>query len=139
MWKTVAGTNIRGDVVEVSMRIAIPIFGKRISPRFDFAPNFGLFDIEGKRIAETRTVPCDGWGVTERISTLKSLKVDILICGGVPNYLLCILMSSGMQIIPWVTGNAEEALSLFLQNRLQQGMAVCSGRREKRRCRGQNR
>ena len=117
------------------MRIAIPVFGNRISPRFDFAPCFGLFDVEGKRVTESRTISCEGWRDIERVSKLKDLGVDTLICGGLPNYLLGILTNSGIQVIPWVAGNADEALSLFLKERLDPGMIICPGRGKGRRCR----
>jgi predicted Fe-Mo cluster-binding NifX family protein len=117
------------------MRIAVSVFGKRISPRFDFAPAFGLFDTEGKKIIESRNISCDGWGDAERVSRLKELEVDTLICGSLPNYLLGILTNSGIKVIPWIAGNADEALSLFLLNRLDRGMVLCPGRGMGPRCR----
>ena len=54
----------------------------RISPRFDFAPGFGLYDIEGERITGSRNISCEGWSDSERVSQLKAFGVDTLICGG---------------------------------------------------------
>jgi predicted Fe-Mo cluster-binding NifX family protein len=127
--------NGRETVVEVVMRIAIPIFGTRISPRFDCALSFGMFDAEGKRIIESRTISCEGWRDIERVSKLKDLGVDALICGGLPNHLLGILTNSGIKVVPWIAGNVDEALALFLQNRLDPGMILCPGRGQGRRCR----
>jgi predicted Fe-Mo cluster-binding NifX family protein len=114
------------------MKIAIPVFENRISPRFDCAPGFKLYEIEGDKITGIRELSCEGWNDNERVSQLKDLKVDTLICGGLPNYLLSILMSSGIKVIPWVAGDTSEALSLFLHDRLNSGM-VCSGRRRRGR------
>ncbi len=118
------------------MRIAIPVFGKRISPRFDFAPMLALFDVDGKKIAESRMVSCEGWRELERVSKLKDLAIDALICGGMPHHLLDAFAGSGIRVIPWVAGDAAEALSLFVEGRLDQGMVVCSRKgRDKGICR----
>ena len=116
------------------MRIAISVFGSRISPRFDFAPYFRLFDTEGKKIIASKDVCCEGWGDIERVSKLKDMGTNTVICGGLPNYLLGILQNGGIKVIPWIAGNADEALTLFLHNRLNQGMILCPGRGQGRRC-----
>ena len=121
--------------IRVFMRIAIPVFGNRISPRFDFAPMFALFDLDGKNIAEKSMISCNGWHDTERVSKLKDLAVDLMICGGLPNHLLDVFENSGIRVIPWVAGDAAEALSLFLRDRLVQGMAICPGKGRTRQCR----
>jgi predicted Fe-Mo cluster-binding NifX family protein len=109
------------------MKIAIPVFENRISPRFDFAPTFLLFNIVGERVTEWKEISCEGNEGIQRISQLKDLGVDTLICGGLPSYLLDLLNNRGIKVIPWISGNASEALVLFLQGRLNSGM-VCSGK-----------
>ena len=114
------------------MKIAIPVFENRISPRFDFAPTLLLFNIEGERITEWKEISCEENDGIQRISKLKELGVEILICGGLPQYLSGMLNDSGIKVIPWVTGNVSEALSLFLQGRLNPG-TVCYGKRRRDR------
>ena len=118
------------------MKIAIPVFENRISPRFDFAPGFGLYDIEGERITGSRNISCEGWSDSERVSRLKVLGIDTLICGGIPDYLLSILTNNGIKIIPWVAGDASEALTLFLRGKLNSGTVICPGRKRRRCKRG---
>ena len=122
------------------MKIAIPLFIDRISPRFDFAPTLGLFNIEGEKIMDSREISCEGWNENERILQLKELGVDTLICGGLPNYLMGLLNHNGIKVIPWVAGNASEALTLFLRGRLSSGMALCPEKRRRGRfCRRRTR
>ncbi len=116
------------------MKIAIPVFEKRISPRFDFAPGFGLYDIDGQNIKESREISCEGWSDIDRISKLKALGVDTLICGGLPGHMLCLLTNNGIRVIPWIAGNAREALNLFLKGQLDSGMVICSKGRKRGRC-----
>lgn len=110
------------------MKIAIPVFGRRISPRFDFAPAFGVFDIREKKIADRREVACEGWGDEERILLLRNLGVETMICGGLPERLRAILVNVGIQVIPWIAGCANDALALYLQGKLEPGAIVCSRR-----------
>jgi len=109
------------------MKIAIPVFEKRISPRLDFAPGFGLYDIEGERITASREISCEGWSDCERVSKLKGLGVDTLICGGIPGYLQNTLTNRGIKVIPWVAGDVNDALSLFLRGELNSRMVICPG------------
>jgi predicted Fe-Mo cluster-binding NifX family protein len=116
------------------MRIAIPVFENRISPRFDCAPAFLLYDIAGEKVAARREIACPGWNDTERVSQLKDLGVNTLICGGLPNYLLANLTNNGIKVIPWVAGIASMALELFLQSKLDSGMVICRGKGKKYHC-----
>jgi predicted Fe-Mo cluster-binding NifX family protein len=115
------------------MKIAIPLFIDRISPRFDFAPALGLFNIEEEKIIDSREISCEGWNDSERVSRLRELGVETVICGGLPNHLLGLLNHNGIKVIPWVAGYASEALTLFLQGRLNSGMALCPGRGRRHR------
>jgi predicted Fe-Mo cluster-binding NifX family protein len=107
------------------MKIAIPLFINRISPRFDFAPMLVLFRVEKEKIVESREISCEGWNDMERVTRLRELGVDTLICGGLPNHFLGLLNHNGIKVIPWIAGDANEALTLFLQGRLSSGMALC--------------
>jgi predicted Fe-Mo cluster-binding NifX family protein len=109
------------------MKIAIPVFENRISPRFDCAPGVRLCEVEGDRITGVREISCRGFNDNERISQLKDLEVDTLICGGLPAYLLGILKNIGINVIPWVAGDTGKALKLFLRGRLNSGMVISSG------------
>jgi len=122
------------------MKVAIPLFMDRISPRYDFAPTLSLFTIKRERVVERREISCEGWNDMERVSRLRELGVDTVICGGLPNHLLSLLTHNGIKAIPWVAGDANEALTLFLQDKLSSRMTLCPGRGSRRRfCRGRGR
>jgi len=110
------------------MRVAIPVFENRISPRFDFAPGFSFYDIEGKRVSRSGEVSCEGWSESERASRLKGLGVDTVICGGLPGYMYNILTAGGIRVIPWVAGDVMDALSLFVRGQLNIGAVISPGR-----------
>ena len=116
------------------MKIAIPLFETRISPRFDCAPKALLVtvDIEGKKIIETREIILKNNGISETINDLKSSGVSTVICGGVSQQVHNMLIANGIKVIPWVTGDAQEALQLFFQGRLGPGAMLCPGVRTRR-------
>ena len=118
------------------MKIAIPVFENRISPRLDFAPGFRLCEIEGDKITGIKEISCEGWNDNERVSQLKYFGVDTLICGGLPDYLLGILTNNRIRVIPWVAGEPSEVLTVFLQGRLNSGTVICPGRKRRRCKRG---
>lgn len=100
------------------MKIAIPLFGKRISPRFDVAPKIGLYSIERGEINHYEEILCEErWNGLDRIFKLKEREVDTLICGGLPTYLKDILHNEGIKIFCRFNGNSGEALQGFLKGR----------------------
>jgi predicted Fe-Mo cluster-binding NifX family protein len=99
------------------MKIAIPLFDKRVSPRFDVAPKIGLYSIERWEVADYKEILCeDEWDGLDRILKLKELEVDTLICRGLPKHLKNILHNDGIKIIHWGTGSSGEALNRFLKD-----------------------
>ncbi len=116
------------------MKIAIPLFDERISPRFDCAPSVLLITAEdhGKRIMETHTVVLQDSTYIERINRLKKLGADVVICGGISTDMQDLLQAKEITVIPWVTGNARDALQLFLEGGLAPGTMLCPGRRPRR-------
>ena len=116
------------------MKIAIPIFETRISPRFDHAPSVLLVTtaFNSEKILETCEIPFQKCDYIERINQLKFSGVEVVICGGISNEMLDMLKGNNIETIPWVTGDAHEALKLFLQGRLVSGAMLCHGRRIRR-------
>jgi predicted Fe-Mo cluster-binding NifX family protein len=117
------------------MRVAIPTFGARISPRFDFAPSLLLLTLEGRQVKNRQEIalnPGDPW---RRVEKLKELEVETLICGGIDCHSQQMLEENRIRLIPWVAGEAEEALQVFLNGNLRPGSTLwpgcCRGRMRK--------
>jgi predicted Fe-Mo cluster-binding NifX family protein len=101
------------------IKIAIPLFGDRISPRFDVAPTIGVFNIEKRKITDTKEISCEGWSDMERVMKLKKLGVNTVICGGIPNTLRDILSNNGIEVFPWVVGDTLDTLKKFMRGQIQ--------------------
>lgn len=103
------------------MRIAVFVFGSRVSPRFDVAQEILLVDRETPDATETR-MSVGHWDPAERIGRLEQLGVDVVICGGIRRFQARELMSRGIRVFSWVTGEAEDAVACLLTGQLESGV-----------------
>ena len=111
------------------MKIAIPLFDRRISPRFDCAGSFLIVSVENDKIAEWRKLSASDWTCRQRVEKLSELEVETLICGGIDRLSAGLLAFNGVMIYSWVTGIAEDALRTFLRGELESGTMVGPGGR----------
>jgi predicted Fe-Mo cluster-binding NifX family protein len=109
------------------MRVAIPVFGARVSPRFDFAPSLLLFTLEDGKVIEREELSLIPWNPWERVEKLRALQVQTLICGGIDGNSEKMLLQQRIQVIPWIAGEAEKALETFLKGKLQPGATLYPG------------
>ncbi len=96
------------------MVIALPVFGSQISPRFDCAETFLLAIVKRQMIEQVSYLPMKEKNLLQRIKKLSSWKVDKIICDGIDDFSLRLLSDLEIQVIPWITGNAQQALEEFL-------------------------
>jgi predicted Fe-Mo cluster-binding NifX family protein len=114
-----------------NMKIAIPLFGTRVSPNFDHAQTALLVSIEKGCIATTKELSLSPLEPLTRVAQIKSLGIDVVICGGVSSFLQNLLKEQNIRVIPWITGEAQKALELFMRGALEPGTMVCQGRRKR--------
>lgn len=123
------------------MKIAIPMFHTKISPRFDQAQGFLLLEIENASVIARENLKTKDWSVLSKMKYLVDLEVDTLICGGIDRASLQYLNFKGLKIYSWVTGEVEDAVSCFLRNRMKPGIILGVHGTMKGRwqfCRGRN-
>lgn len=109
------------------MKVAIPIFGPRVSPRFDFAPALLIYTLQNRKVIERTEIPLNAWNLWQRLEKMKEWQVQILICGGIDGKSERMLKSQQIEVIPWIAGEAENVLQAFLKGKLQAGMVVYPG------------
>ena len=117
------------------MKIAIPLFDRRIAPRFDCAQDFLLAVAENGEVIEHEELSATRWTPLERVEKLKDLNVDIVICGGIDNVSARRLNFYRVRIYSWVTGEAEDALQSLIRGELEPGIMVGPGGRRRGRWR----
>lgn len=100
------------------VKIAIPAFGTRVSPRFDCAEAMLVVTLEDGRPAQRQEHVISDWAASERIARLVDWGVDTVVCGGIDCRSLESLQSAGVTIYGWVAGPIDEALAALVRGDL---------------------
>ena len=113
------------------MKIAIPIFESRVSPRFDFSPEIWVVEVERGKVVGQEKFSTANLSLPQRLEQLTSNGVDEVICGGIDGFCQSQLGSRGIDVVQDVIGDAEIVFDLFMKGRLRSGFCC-----ERRRGRG---
>jgi predicted Fe-Mo cluster-binding NifX family protein len=113
------------------MKIAIPIFENRISPRLDCAKKILLVKVaeKDKKVISSRETEAQTGDTSGNIEFYLSNEITVVICGGISIEMQDMLVKHGIRVISWVTGEAKKALDLFIEGKLASGTMLCPGRR----------
>jgi len=111
------------------MKVAIPVFSGRVSPRLECAGEVLVAEVDAGEIRERRTHSLMGVPPPERFRLLLSLEVDALVCGGISGFLARQLQASGIRIFANVMGDVGFVLQLLAQGKLTGGWKEHLGRR----------
>jgi predicted Fe-Mo cluster-binding NifX family protein len=98
------------------LKIAITIWGNRISPVFDVASTLLVADIENKIILKKTYISFDPGITIDLIKTLKNANISMIICGAISNKPADLLVKNDIKLISFVTGNALKFLDNFANN-----------------------
>ena len=114
------------------MKIAIPMFNTRVSPRFDFASKVLVATVDGRQVVERETYSLINLNPIRRSSLLADLGVNIILCGGISSFSQRLINANAIKIIPMVQGDVEEVLDLFIKGNLHSAIIpVVQGKRSK--------
>jgi predicted Fe-Mo cluster-binding NifX family protein len=103
------------------MKIAIALFGNKVSPRFDLSPKLWIIREENGEVVHQEKVSLEGLTILQRIEKLNLNGASKLICGGIHDFCLNQLSNMGIEVFHNVMGEAETALKNFLKGQLQSG------------------
>ena len=110
------------------MRIAIPVWNEKVSPVFDTASRVVILQFEGSRETSRVEAAMSGRDLFSRCHYLKSLGVDVLICGAISRcYRMMLCKSAGITVIPWVSGRCDDVMRAYLSGRLRDSEFLMPG------------
>jgi predicted Fe-Mo cluster-binding NifX family protein len=112
------------------MKVAIPIFENRISPRFDFSPEIWVIEVEKGKVVGREKFSTAKLNLPQRLEQITSNGIHKVICGGIDGLSRDQLGSRGIDVVQDVTGDADIVLNLFMRGRLRSGF--CCERRGRR-------
>ena len=100
------------------MKIAIAVHDNMVSSVFDFAGQILVAETASQDINASRRIDLPVDNDSGRVSRLVEAGVNVLICGAISRCLASMIMASGIEIVPFVSGNAEQVLQAYLNGRL---------------------
>jgi len=106
------------------MKLAIPVFHTKISPRFDQAQGFVLLETRHAEVLDREELATKGWPEIDKMRQLVDLEIETLICGGIDRASLQYLSFNGVNVYSWVTGEIDDAVACFLDNRMKPGIIL---------------
>lgn len=101
------------------MKIAIPLFGKRVSPHYSTAPELFVILTHGNKVYSTTILNLSKLSLTEKRRKLITLGIETIICGGIDEATREWLRQKDIRVIENVMGEAMEALSDFLSSEME--------------------
>ena len=114
------------------MRIAVTVWQSRVSPVFDTAGNLLILDTDESLGLQSAEESILGLSPQKRVDRLADLDVDVLLCGAISRPLADMVAASGIRLVPWVTGGAEELLQWYLTGEPLDSRFLMPGCRQRR-------
>ena len=100
------------------MKIAVTYENGNIFQHFGHTAAFKIYEVENGKIVSAQVTDTNGSGHGALAGFLAAQGVDVLICGGIGGGARFALMDAGIAIYGGVSGDADEAAELFLNNAL---------------------
>lgn len=99
------------------MKLAVTVWGNRISPVFDAASTLLVAEITDKKISRHYYTDFDPESPMDLIHTLKKHHVNILVCGAISKTPASLILNQHIHLISFVTGNVRQFLDSFVPDR----------------------
>jgi len=96
------------------MKIAVPLFRKRVSPHFGSSSRILLLETKGEEICQETIWDLGGEGPIEIARRLVALGVEELICGGIQSHYKDWLIGKGVRVVDNQRGVAREIVQDLL-------------------------
>ncbi len=99
------------------MNVAITVWGNRISPVFDSAQTLLIAEILDDQVVDRKIELFQPTMFNRCLNLLEELDVRVLICGALCEGPVRLLESHDVEVIPFVTGEAEKILECYVQGK----------------------
>ena len=102
----------------ISMKIAVTYENGNIFQHFGHTAQFKVYEVSEGKIVSEEILDTNGSGHGALAGLLGQQGINVLICGGIGGGARYALMEAGIAIYGGVSGDADEAVELFLSNAL---------------------
>ncbi|MCD8028964.1 MAG: DUF134 domain-containing protein [Erysipelotrichaceae bacterium] len=101
------------DKGENVMKVAVTYEDGMVFQHFGRTEFFKVYDIEDGKIVSSEVIDNNGVGHGALVGILTAMQVDVLICGGIGPGAQSAMASSGIDLFPGVSGNADDVVKDF--------------------------
>jgi len=125
------------------MKIAIPVWGNKVSPVFDAASSLLVVNFENRREVSRLAYHIGAEDLLSKCHRIESLAPDVIICGAISHFFLNMLKAADIDVIEDVSGRIDEILEAYLKGEIfnsrflmpgcQKRGYICSGRKKFRK------
>ena len=98
------------------MKVALTVWGKRISPVFDSAQMLLISEIENSKIIKKEYETFNPESSHQLADLLNKQKISVLICGAISEVPANMIETYGIKLIPFISGSVDEILQSYAQN-----------------------
>jgi predicted Fe-Mo cluster-binding NifX family protein len=100
------------------MKVAIPAWEDRVSSVLDFSQRVVVVELhDGGEISRTEVALSEP-NALAKLARLRTLGVDVVICGAISRPIASAAEGCGIQLLPYVTGGVDEVLDAFRSGQL---------------------
>lgn len=92
------------------MILAVPVHQQRVSPLFDVAARVRVVEFGDLGRADRGTLLLEGMNAVQRVTLLKRVGVQCLICAGISGSCSALLRGAGIQLVDGVVGNVDDVV-----------------------------
>ena len=100
------------------MQIAVTYENGQIFQHFGHTQSFKLYEVEDGNVVSSMVLDTNGSGHGALATLLQNHRVDVLICGGIGGGAQMALAQAGIRLYGGVSGDADAAVAMLLQNTL---------------------
>jgi predicted Fe-Mo cluster-binding NifX family protein len=98
-------------------KIAVTVWGQRVSPVFDSARTLLIAEVNGKSLTGTFRIAFDPERLLELLHLLRAQQVTLIVCGAVSEGPAAMIEAAGVELIPFIAGEVHQVLEHYLQGR----------------------
>lgn len=120
------------------MKVAIMLYGTRVSPRFGYSDGVLLVEVNNKKEIGRKTLEVQNCFPEQIPEILDNEGVEAVISGGMNHHFQNLFHLRGIEVIWGIIGEADDVLLAFNSGRLTPGMGFCPRTQICKRFRGKN-
>lgn len=120
------------------MKVAIMLYGTRISPRFGYSDGVLIVEVNNQKEIGRKTLRVANFFPEKIPDILNNEGVKVVISGGMNHRFQNLFRTRGIEVIWGIIGEADDVLNAYNSGQLSPGMGFCPRGQSRQRFRRRN-